>query len=127
MWLVTDDRFFLVPQVLLLGCWLWAVYLDRIAGSLAGASRDDASTSSLRASANVIRGDRSMAILGTTAGFITTVIALINSTALKEEMWLKHYSVVFNIFDVCAILYLCFMSRTAREWILGNFERARID
>jgi hypothetical protein len=65
--------------------------------------------------------------LGVTAGFAAAVVTLINNTALKEQMWLKDYSVFFNALDVGAILYLCFVSRTAREWVLGRFERARID
>jgi hypothetical protein len=77
--------------------------------------------------ADVIRGDRSMKYLGATAGFATAAITLVNNTALKEDMWLKDYSVLFNVVDVVVILYLCFVSRTSREWILDTFRRARID
>ena len=41
-----------------------------------------AGTNSFQASAGVIRGDRSMKYLGSTAGFATAVITLINNTAL---------------------------------------------
>jgi len=114
---LSDAYIFPLFQVALLGCLAWCFGLDRPGGAQVAAGFR----------AGVIRGDASMKILGVTAGFATTVVALINNTALKEEMWLKDYSVLFNVLDVGAILYMCFLSQTGRWWIFHSLERARIE
>jgi hypothetical protein len=124
MWLLSDNWLFPILQAVLLGWLIWFIRSDKGVGSK---KPSETPMSSLRASADVIRGDLSMKKLGTTAGFAAAIATLINSTALKEGMWLKNYSVLFNVVDVSVILYLCFGSRTSREWILGTFEHARID
>jgi hypothetical protein len=123
MWLLSDNCLFPALQLVLFSCLAWAVLWD--APTLPDRTKPDGS--SMRASADQHRGQLSMGVLGATAGFAATVVSLINNTALKEEMWLKDYSVLFNVIDIGVILYLCFVSRTAREWIFHAFERARID
>jgi hypothetical protein len=78
--------------------------------------------------ATVVRGKESMKALGATAGFSIVVIALINGSAFNnDKFWLRDFSVLINVLDTLAVLYLCFWCGSTRIKIVAMFGEATID
>jgi hypothetical protein len=107
-----------------------------IAGVVAIALRDfwphraapDIQGSAMRANAHVARGDKSMGRLGVAYGFLLSlIVAVINQGAFRGDHWWKDYSVVINVVDFAAIVYICYVSGWSRNKILGLSEWLRIE
>jgi hypothetical protein len=89
---------------------------------------DQVDAPALTANATLLRGEPSMKALGAAAGFAIVVITLINGSAFNNErFWLKDFSVLINVLDTLAVLYLCFWCGWSRTKILGIFEQAKTD
>jgi hypothetical protein len=125
MWVLSDSITFVLMQVSLLVT-VVAAFLNSAA---ANRPKDDTATGGgLKADATVVRGEPSMRALGATAGFAVVVIALINGSAFNhEKFWFKDFSVLINLLDTLAILYLCFWCGWSRTKIVAMFGEAKID
>jgi len=109
MWWLSDAYIFPTVQAALFLCFIFVCVKD----------------ANLQRPGAVSRAAESMQMLGVTAGFGATVVTLINGSALKEDLWLKNYSVIFNVVDIVIILYLCLKSPIGRNWIIGRHIDAR--
>ena len=61
------------------------------------------------------------------AGFMAVVITLLNGTALNEDLWLKHYSVAFNVFDIFVAVWVCLKSPSGRNFIIRRAIQVRTE
>jgi hypothetical protein len=124
MWVPSDAVAFPIMQFLL----LFACIVAFLNSSAANRPKDDAAVVGLRGDATPARGEPSMKALGATAGFAIVVITLINGSAFNnDEFWFKDFSVLINLLDTLAVLYLCFWSGWSRTKIIALFGEAKID
>jgi hypothetical protein len=77
--------------------------------------------------ATVTRGSESMEILKRYTGLvIAAIITVVNKSVFddKDSDW-RHWSAFINLFDLCAVVYLCYVSPFGRNFIVGLDIRLR--
>jgi hypothetical protein len=111
MWLLSNKFFFPVFQIAIL--LLLVIVLWREFGPLS----DDG--------AEVLRGAESMRFLERYTGLaLAAIIAIVNKSVFDDEKsGFQHYSASINLFDLCAIVYMCYISQTGRNLLIGIFEK----
>jgi len=109
MWRFLSNKFFFpafqVALLILLVIVLW---------------RDFGSWSGDGVEAEVLRGPESMKVLWQYTGLVMSiVIAFVNKSVFDDEQnQFERYSVFFNLFDVGAIIYMCYFSQTGINFLI---------
>jgi hypothetical protein len=91
---------------------LWRDYRPKISSGFSG---------------TLTRGPQSMTMLEKTTGLvIAAIITIVNKSVFDDpDAGWRHYSASVNLFDLCAIIYFCYVSSFGRNLILGINNRLR--
>ncbi len=109
MTILSNEYMFPLFQLSLLLIYLFSIVMDRT-------TRKSPFNGS-----EIIRGDNSMDMLNMASGFfISVIVALINNMVFSENDYVAgKYSVLINIVDLIAIIYVCYISAWGRNRIIA--------
>jgi hypothetical protein len=97
------------------------------AGGMSGTPSPTFGVTGSDADLTATRGPATMSTLERVTGLvIAAIITVMNKSVFDDnEAGWKHYSAVFNAFDLIAIIYLCYLSKWGRSHIIARIERLR--
>jgi hypothetical protein len=76
----------------------------------------------------VVRGKEPMNTLEKATGLVIAgVVTIINKSVFDTDTIWKQYSAFFNVFDLAAVIYICYFSRWGRNYIISISERSKSD
>lgn len=114
---MTDPFVFPLFQAAILGACLYGMYRERKALRKKPAP--------VSVSGAVTRGDESFKRFGVAYGFLSVLVLQVNNSALSNVTWLVGNSTVVNVFDLIALVYLCFYNSWFRNLVIGLYGSAR--